>query len=112
MERAAHWNFTARLVERLGQGSELVDAPSGERFAAAKLRAAIADFAASFTAVGLRPGDRVLIGCNLRPLCSLAYLGAMFGGLVAVPLAEAALAQGADAIIAALGVKAQEQQHV
>jgi acyl-CoA synthetase (AMP-forming)/AMP-acid ligase II len=91
MERSAQWNFAARLAERLGQGSELVDAPSGERFAAAELRAAIADFAASFIAVGLRQGDRVLIGCNLRPLCSLAYLGAMFGGLVAVPVDEVAL---------------------
>ena len=98
MERPAQWNFAARLVERLGQGSELVDAPSGERFAAAELRTAITDFAASFASVGLRQGDRVLIGCNLRPLCSLAYLGAMFGGLVAVPVDEAALAGSGETL--------------
>jgi len=39
MKRSAQWNFAARLVERLGHGSELLDAPSGERFAAAKLAA-------------------------------------------------------------------------
>ena len=60
MKRSAQWNFAARLVERLGHGSELLDAPSGERFAAAELGAAITDFAATFAAAGLRHGDRVL----------------------------------------------------
>jgi len=106
MTSAAQWNFAARLVERLGQGSELLDAPSGERFAAAELRAAIADFAASFTAVGLRHGDRVLIGCNLRPLCSLAYLGAMFGGLVAVPVSETTLAGSGETLARRTGARA------
>jgi acyl-CoA synthetase (AMP-forming)/AMP-acid ligase II len=98
MKRSAQWNFAARLVERLGHGSELLDAPSGERFAAAELGAAIADFAASFAAAGLRHGDRVLIGCNLRPLDSVAYLGAMFGGLVAVPVNEDTLAGSGEAL--------------
>ncbi len=96
MSRSAQGNFAARLVERLGSGSELLDAASGERVT--ELPAAIADFAASFAAHGLRPGDRVLIGCNLRPLSSLAYLGAMFGGLVAVPVNESGLADSGAAL--------------
>jgi acyl-CoA synthetase (AMP-forming)/AMP-acid ligase II len=98
MSRSAQCNFAARLVERLGRGSELLDAQSGERIAAAALPAMILDFAASFAAAGLQCGDRVLIGCNLRPLSSLAYLGAMFGGLVAVPVNETALAGSGEAL--------------
>ena len=98
MKSSAQWNFAARLVERLGQRSELLDAQSGERLATTELRAAIADFAATFAAAGLKHGDRVLIGCNLRPLSSLAYLGAMFGGLVAVPVNETALAGSGEAL--------------
>jgi len=98
MSSPAQWNFAALLVERLGQGSELLDAPSSERLVATELRAAIANFAATFAAAGLRPGDRVLIGCNLRPLSSVAYLGAMFGGLVAVPLNETTLAGSGEAL--------------
>ena len=98
MSAAAHLNFVARLVERLGANSELLDAPSGERITAAELPGLMADFAASFASAGLEPGDRVLIGCNLRPLSSLAYLGAMLGGLVAVPVNENALAATGEAL--------------
>jgi acyl-CoA synthetase (AMP-forming)/AMP-acid ligase II len=98
MAGSAQWNFAARLVERLGQGAELIDAPSGERLAAAELPATIADFAASFAAAGLEHGDRVLIGCNLRPLSSVAYLGALFAGLVAVPVNESTLAGSGEAL--------------
>ena len=63
-----------------------------------ELAGAIADFAATFAAAGLEHGDRVLIGCNLRPLSSLAYLGAMFGGLVAVPVNESTLAGSGEAL--------------
>jgi acyl-CoA synthetase (AMP-forming)/AMP-acid ligase II len=106
MASSAQWNFAARLVERLGQGSELVDAASGERFGADELRAVIADFAASFAAAGLRHGDRVLIGCNLRPLGSLAYLGAMFGGLVAVPVTETTLEGSGESLARKTGARA------
>src|SRR5271156_4036517 len=88
MSSSTQLNFAARLVERLGEGSELVDAPSGEVISAAELATAVADFAAGFAEAGLLPGDRVLIASSLRPLSSIAYLGAMFGGLVAVPLGE------------------------
>ena len=98
MAGSAQSNFAARLVERLGQGAELIDAPSGERLAAAELAAAISDFAATFAAAGLEHGDRVLIGCSLRPLSSLAYLGALFAGLVAVPVNESTLADSGEAL--------------
>src|SRR6516225_8316562 len=111
MSSPAQWNFAARLVERLGQGSELLDAPSGERLVATELRAAIANFAATFAAAGLRPGDRVLIGCNLRPLSSVAYLGAMFGGLVAVPLNETTLAGSGEALARKTRARAVWTEH-
>jgi len=98
MKGSPEGNFAARLVERLGQDSELLDAPSGERLAAAELPAAIRDFAASFAAAGLGRGERVLIGCSLRPLSSLAYLGAMFAGLVAVPVGDHALAGSGETL--------------
>jgi len=106
MAGSTQWNFAAHLVERLGQGAELIDAPSGERLAAAELPATIADFAATFAATGLEHGDRVLIGCNLRPLCSLAYLGALFAGLVAVPVNESTLADSGEALARKTGARA------
>src|ERR1700741_3610665 len=96
MTGSAQSNFAARLVERLGREAELIDAPSGERFT--ELAATIEDFAASYASAGLQRGDRVLIGCNLRPLCALAYLGAMFGGFVAVPVNEGALEGGGETL--------------
>ena len=96
MSLAEQWNFAARLAERLGRGSELLDAPSAERLT--ELPATIADFATSFVAAGLQRGDRVLIGCNLRPLSALAYLGAIFGGFVAVPTNESTLATSGEAL--------------
>ena len=98
MSGSVGWNFAARLSERLGPGSELLDAVSGERFAAGELPAVIADFAARYRARGLERGDRVLVGCALRPLSSLAYLGAMFAGLVVVPVNENSLPSSGEAI--------------
>jgi acyl-CoA synthetase (AMP-forming)/AMP-acid ligase II len=111
MKSSAQRNFAARLVERLGHGSELVDAPSGERLVAAEIRAAIGDFAATFAAAGLNPGDRILIGCNLRPLSSLAYLGAMFGGLVAVPLNGTTLAGSGETLARKTRARALWTEH-
>jgi acyl-CoA synthetase (AMP-forming)/AMP-acid ligase II len=91
-------NFAARLVERLGEGSELVDAPSGEVIPRANLASAVADYAAGFADAGLLPGDRVLIASNLRPQSSIAYLGALFGGLVAVPLNENMVQSSGEAV--------------
>jgi acyl-CoA synthetase (AMP-forming)/AMP-acid ligase II len=96
MDETAHGNFAARLIGRLTDDSRLSDAASGERIDAAELRAAVTDFAQAFHAAGLRSGERVLIACNLSPLSAVAYLGAMFGGFVAVPLNESALHSSAE----------------
>jgi acyl-CoA synthetase (AMP-forming)/AMP-acid ligase II len=98
MSSSTQLNFAARLVERLGEQSELVDAPSAAVMSAAEISAAVADFAAWFAAAGLIPGDPVMIASNLRPLSSLAYLGAMFGGLVAVPVNENAVRSSGAAL--------------
>jgi len=48
--------------------------------------------------MGLQPGDRVLIGCDLRPACSLAYLGAMYVGCVPVLLDERTLSASGESV--------------
>ena len=100
MSRSVHRNFAARLIERLSENSRLVDAASGEVVAAQELRGVVADFAAGFSSAGLQFGERVLIACNVSPLSSLAYLGAMMSGMVAVPVNESALLASAEALCA------------
>ncbi|HMK85226.1 MAG TPA: class I adenylate-forming enzyme family protein [Steroidobacteraceae bacterium] len=106
MTPTARWNFAGRLVERLGGNSQLIDAPTGEVVTAAELPAAVARFAAAFSSLGLRFGDRILIACNLSPESSLAYLGALFGGFVAVPLTESALAASGETLALKTGARA------
>jgi acyl-CoA synthetase (AMP-forming)/AMP-acid ligase II len=36
----------------------------------------------------LKTGDRILVGCTLSPLSSIAYLGSIYAGLVPVPIEE------------------------
>jgi acyl-CoA synthetase (AMP-forming)/AMP-acid ligase II len=91
MSRSVQWNFAARLVERLGEHSRLIYAPSGELVVGAELASAVAAFAARFDATGLASGDRILIACKLTPLSAIAYLGAMYAGLVPVPVNESVL---------------------
>jgi acyl-CoA synthetase (AMP-forming)/AMP-acid ligase II len=91
-------NFAARLMQRLGSRAQLVDAPTREVLEGADIAALVNAFAVAFTSAGLTVGDRVLIACNQRPLCSLAYLGVMYAGLVAVPVLESALETAGDAL--------------
>jgi len=91
MNGASQTNFAGRLVSRLGPRSCLIDAATGETVSAQDLPGLIAGFAAGFLTGGLGPGDHVLIGCSLSPASTLAYLGAMYAGLVAVPLEERVL---------------------
>lgn len=91
MKRASEINFAGRLVSRLGPNSCLIDAATGETVPPQILPASIAGFAAGFLSGGLKPGDRILIGCSVSPASTLAYLGAMYAGLVAVPLEERVL---------------------
>ncbi len=48
----------------------------------------------------------MLIGCSLSLSCALVYLGAMFAGLVAVPVEDRALRDSAVSLLKATGAKA------
>ena len=77
MNRSPESNFAARLFQRLGDKSDLIDAATGEAIAATMVPRRINSFAAGFRAAGIEPGERVLIGCNVSPVSTLAYLGAL-----------------------------------
>ncbi len=102
----AECNFAGRLVERLGPHSHVIDAATGRTISPKDLPRLIAAYGASLISAGLRKGDRVLIGCTLSPSSSLVYLGAMYAGLVAVPVEERALTASAATLVDATGAKA------
>jgi acyl-CoA synthetase (AMP-forming)/AMP-acid ligase II len=89
--KSSEWNFAGRLVERLGENSQLTDAATGQTHLAADVPGLIAGFGAGFQSLGLRPGDKVLISCGLTPATLLAYLGAMYVGCVPVLMDERTL---------------------
>jgi acyl-CoA synthetase (AMP-forming)/AMP-acid ligase II len=91
-------NFAARLVSRLGRNSQLIDASTAETISTEEIRNSITDAAAGFLAAGLRPGDPVLVSCTLSPGSTLAYLGAMYAGLVPMPLEERLLEASGEAL--------------
>ena len=99
-------NFAARLVNRLGPCSCLIDAATGVTTRSEDLRRLIAAYGASLRSAGLREGDRVLIGCSLSPSSTLVYLGAMYAGLVAVPVEDRAVSTSAAMLLKATGAKA------
>jgi acyl-CoA synthetase (AMP-forming)/AMP-acid ligase II len=103
---AAECNFAGRLVARLGPSSYLIDAATGHSICPADLPHVIAAYGTSLIFAGLREGDRVLIGCSLSPASALVYLGAMYAGLVAVPVDERALTAGTAQLSEATGAKA------
>jgi acyl-CoA synthetase (AMP-forming)/AMP-acid ligase II len=103
---SAEWNFAARLAERLGPNSCLIDAASGHTTRPADLRRLISVCGGAFIASGLRQGDRLLIGCSLSPSSALVYLAAIYAGLVAVPVDERALSTSAVALVEATGARA------
>jgi len=98
MNRSAELNFAGQLVRRLGPNSCLIDAATGETVPARSFPGFVAGFAAGFLSVGLEPGDRILIGCGLSPASTLAYLGAMYAGLVPVPLEERDLSMSGEPV--------------
>ncbi|HXD00909.1 MAG TPA: class I adenylate-forming enzyme family protein [Verrucomicrobiae bacterium] len=106
MAVATDCNFAARLTGRLGRHSFLIDAATGQTISPDQLPGLIAGYARGFSAAGLRPGDPVLIGTALSPSSGLAYLGAMFAGLVAVPVEERSLAATGEGLAKATGAKA------
>jgi acyl-CoA synthetase (AMP-forming)/AMP-acid ligase II len=99
-------NFSGRLVDRLGEHSCLIDASTGETILSSDVRRIIISFGASLLSAGLSPSDRILIGCTLSPSSSIAYLGAMYAGLVPVPMEEAALVASITPLLKATGARA------
>jgi len=93
-------NFAGRLVQRLGEASCLIDAATGQTIPGRDLPALTVGFAAGFLSAGLKPGDRLLVGCGLSPASTLAYLGAMYAGIVPVLLEERLLAASGDSLLA------------
>jgi acyl-CoA synthetase (AMP-forming)/AMP-acid ligase II len=98
--RSSEWNFAGRLVDRLGENSDLIDAATGQSFPAIDVPSLIVGFAAELLSIGLKPGDRLLISCDLSPASSLAYLGTMYAGCVPVLVDERALAASGDLVFA------------
>jgi acyl-CoA synthetase (AMP-forming)/AMP-acid ligase II len=93
-------NFAGRLLRRLGENSHLIDAATGQTLSGREVPDLIVGFAAGFLSAGLQAGDRVLISCGLSPASTLAYLGAMYAGLVPVLVDERALATSGESILA------------
>ena len=99
-------NFAGRLLRRLGENSHLIDAATGQTLSGGEVSSLIVGFAAGFLSVGLQAGDRLLISCGPSPASTLAYLGAMYAGLVPVLVDERALATRGESIFAGARAKA------
>jgi acyl-CoA synthetase (AMP-forming)/AMP-acid ligase II len=93
-------NFAGRLLRRLGENSHLIDAATGQTLSGKEIPGLVAGFAAGFLSADLQAGDRVLISCGLSPAGTLAYLGAMYAGLVPVLVDERTLATSGESILA------------
>jgi acyl-CoA synthetase (AMP-forming)/AMP-acid ligase II len=107
-------NFAGRLVQRLVASSQLIDAPSQQTIWGDEIRASILAAAAGFRSAGLRAGDRVLVGCSLSPESTLVYLGAMYAGLVPIPLDERSVEPSGESLCAktrARGVWTEKEHH-
>ena len=99
-------NFAGRLLRRLGENSHLIDAATGQTLYGKEVPGLIVGFAAGFLSAGLQAGDRVLISCGLSPASTLAYVGAMYAGLVPVLVDERALATSGESVLARARAKA------
>jgi acyl-CoA synthetase (AMP-forming)/AMP-acid ligase II len=99
-------NFAAQLVKRLGPQSFLIDAAIGRTISPQDLSRLIPAYGASLLSSGLQKGDRVLIGCTLSLTSALVYLGAMYAGLVAVPVEDRAVRASGTTLLEATGAKA------
>src|SRR5580658_1757650 len=106
MTRSVDWNFAARLLARAEGRSQLTDAASGDVVPPEDVQGAVARFASGFIASGLHSGDRVLIVCDLSLTSTLAYLGAMYAGLVPVPVHERTWATSGEALLNKTGPRA------
>lgn len=98
MRRSNEYNFTGFLLKKLGPHSSLIDAPTGHEFPASQVPDFIVGFASGFLSTGMQRGDRILISCDLTAASSLAYLGAIYAGLVPVLVDERALEISGEAV--------------
>jgi acyl-CoA synthetase (AMP-forming)/AMP-acid ligase II len=96
MTRTPESNFAGRLVQRLGASSYLIDAATDETICPTDLPRLVSGVGARLLSAGLKQGDRILIGCRLSPSSGIAYLGAMYAGLIPVPVEEATLVASGD----------------
>jgi acyl-CoA synthetase (AMP-forming)/AMP-acid ligase II len=92
-------NFAGDLLQRLQEGSCLIDAATGETISGSELPNLITGFAAGLRSAGMRPGDRLLVSCALSPASTIAYLGAIYAGVVPVPIEERLLASSASQLL-------------
>jgi acyl-CoA synthetase (AMP-forming)/AMP-acid ligase II len=99
VHKCSEANFAGRIVRRLGNASCLIDAANDETIPAPELPRRIFGFAQGFLANGLQPGDRILIACSLTPASTLAYLGAIYAGIVPVPIEARLLDASGDALV-------------
>ena len=93
------FNFAGQLVKRLGPSSYLIDAATGEVISPSDLPRLISCSGAAFLSAGLSKGDRVIIGCTLSPSSCIAYLGAIYAGLVAVPVEDRTVTASGDVLV-------------
>jgi acyl-CoA synthetase (AMP-forming)/AMP-acid ligase II len=106
MRGSSDSNFAGHLLQRLGENSHLIDAATGQRLSGKEVPSLIVGFAAGFLSNGLQASDRVLLSCDLSPASTLAYLGAMYAGLVPVLVDERALATSGESLFARARAKA------
>src|SRR5580658_4941459 len=99
-------NFAGRLVRRMESNSCLIDAATSRVIGAKDLPRMIAAHGRALLSAGLSKGDRVLIGSTLSPASALVYLGAIYAGLVAVPVEERTLTAGLATLLGTTGAKA------
>jgi acyl-CoA synthetase (AMP-forming)/AMP-acid ligase II len=92
-------NFAGRLLRRLSKNSCLIDAPTDRVYAACNLPNLIVGFADGFLGVGLRAGDRLLIHCEVSAVSTLAYLGAMYAGVIPVLVEERIVEAQGDSLL-------------
>jgi acyl-CoA synthetase (AMP-forming)/AMP-acid ligase II len=81
-------NFAGCLVERMGPNSFFADATTGEIIKGSDLSKNVIRFAGGLIAKGLSARDRILISCGLNIDSALAYMGAIYAGLIPIPIED------------------------
>jgi acyl-CoA synthetase (AMP-forming)/AMP-acid ligase II len=80
-------NFVGELLSRFSPTSTITDATSGQTFGIDEpLGRAIARAAADLLDRGLSDGQRFVLVCDVSAAANLYYLGAIYAGLVVIPV--------------------------